>query len=110
MDAHGGLLYMVAYNLRKVENRDLYPDPPLNCRYSIGAVPRLVAPVAPVRFRVVAFFIFLLMCAGLFPLVNSVCGRFASIAQLAEHALSKRKVTSSILVGGCPTNPIWCSW
>ena len=27
------------------------------------------------------------------------CG-FASIAQLAEHALSKRKVTSSILVGG----------
>ena len=25
---------------------------------------------------------------------------FASIAQLAEHALSKRKVTSSILVGG----------
>ena len=25
----------------------------------------------------------------------------ASIAQLAEHALSKRKVTSSILVGGC---------
>ena len=56
MDAHGGLLYMVAYNLRKVENRDRYPDPPLNCRYSIGAVPRLVAPVAPVRFRVAAFF------------------------------------------------------
>ena len=28
MDAHGGLLYMVAYNLRKVENRDRYPDPP----------------------------------------------------------------------------------
>ena len=54
MDAHGGLLYMVAYNLRKVENRDRYPDPPLNCRYSIGAVPRLVAPVAPVRFRVAA--------------------------------------------------------
>ena len=24
----GGLLYMVAYNLRKVENRDRYPDPP----------------------------------------------------------------------------------
>ena len=60
MDAHGGLLYMVAYNLRKVENRDRYPDPPLNCRYSIGAVPRLVAPVAPVRFRVAAFFLFFL--------------------------------------------------
>ena len=28
VDAHGGLLYMVAYNLRKVENRDRYPDPP----------------------------------------------------------------------------------
>ena len=55
MDAHGGLLYMVAYNLRKVENRDRYPDPPVNfSRYSIVAVPRLVAPVAPVRFRVAA--------------------------------------------------------
>ena len=54
MDAHGGFLYMVAYNLRKVENRDRYPDPPLYRRYSIGAVPRLVAPVAPVRFRVAA--------------------------------------------------------
>ena len=32
----------------------------------------------------------------------------ALIAQLAEHALSKRKVTSSNLVGGlCPC---WCSW
>ena len=30
MDAHGGLLYMVAYNLRKVENRDRYPDPPIH--------------------------------------------------------------------------------
>ena len=29
LDARGGLLYMVAYNLRKVENRDRYPDPPL---------------------------------------------------------------------------------
>ena len=28
------------------------------------------------------------------------CRWLASIAQLAEHALSKRKVTSSILVGG----------
>ena len=27
----GGLLYMVAYNLRKVENRDRYPDPPCFC-------------------------------------------------------------------------------
>ena len=27
----GGLLYMVAYNLRKVENRDRYPDPPRFC-------------------------------------------------------------------------------
>ena len=26
---YGGLLYMVAYNLRKVENRDGYPDPPV---------------------------------------------------------------------------------
>ena len=31
---------------------------------------------------------------------NTVRLPFASIAQLAEHALSKRKVTSSILVGG----------
>ena len=28
----------------------------------------------------------------------------ASIAQLAEHALSKRKVASSILAGGCPSH------
>ena len=35
---------------------------------------------------------------------TAVAGRatIASIAQLAEHALSKRKVTSSILVGGLP--------
>ena len=59
MDAYGGLLYMVAYNLRKVENRDRYPDPPLSSRYSIVAVPRLVAPVAPVRFRVAALFLVL---------------------------------------------------
>ena len=31
---------------------------------------------------------------------RGACCAFASIAQLAEHALSKRKVTSSILVGG----------
>ena len=34
--------------------------------------------------------------------------RSALIAQLAEHALSKRKVTSSNLVGGF--RPCWCSW
>ena len=34
--------------------------------------------------------------------------RIAFIAQLAEHALSKRKVTSSILVEGW--FPVWCSW
>ena len=79
MDAHGGLLYMVAYNLRKVENRDRYPDPPLNCRYSIGAVPRLVAPVAPVRFRVVA----------------SLSSR---LAQLVE-----RKTLNLVVVGSSPT-------
>ena len=55
---NGGLLYMVAYNLRKVENRDRYPDPPVGSRYSIVAVPRLVAPVAPVRFRVAAILFF----------------------------------------------------
>ena len=31
---------------------------------------------------------------------RGACCALASIAQLAEHALSKRKVTSSILVGG----------
>ena len=45
---------MVAFILRKDKNRDRYPDPPVPSRYSIGAVPRLVAPVAPVRFRVAA--------------------------------------------------------
>ena len=34
----GGLLYMVAYNLRKVENRDRYPDPPSNRRHSLGVM------------------------------------------------------------------------
>ena len=107
MDAHGGLLYMVAYNLRKVENRDRYPDPPsISRRHSIGAVPRLVAPVAPVRFRVAAsfYFIFSQTRKTFFSFVSTGSGaghwRFASIAQLAEHALSKRKVTSSTLVGG----------
>ena len=38
-------------------------------------------------------------CAGTF-CVCTTRRAFASIAQLAEHALSKRKVTSSILVGG----------
>ena len=46
---------MVAYNLRKVEIRDRCPVPPLRySRYSIGAVPRLVAPIAWVRFPVAA--------------------------------------------------------
>ena len=37
-------------------------------------------------------------------MTTSVVGPcFAFIAQLAEHALSKRKVTSSILVEGSPT-------
>ena len=44
---------MVAYNLRKVEIRDRCPAPPLG-RHSIGAVPRLVAPIAWVRFPVAA--------------------------------------------------------
>ena len=63
-----------------------------------------MAPVAPVRFRVVASFLLfrlqkklnLLVIVGIY----LFCSRFAFIAQLAEHALSKRKVTSSILVGG----------
>ena len=33
---------------------------------------------------------------------RGACCALASIAQLAEHALSKRKVTSSILVEGSP--------
>ena len=36
--------------------------------------------------------------------------KLASIAQLAEHALSKRKVASSILAGGSLPHPSWCSW
>ena len=57
MDAHGGLLYMVAYNLRKVENRDRYPDPPFasNRRNSLVAGLRVVAAAAWVRFPVSAF-------------------------------------------------------
>ena len=69
-------------------------------RYSIGAVPRLVAPVALVRFQVVAFLFFLRDFLVETALVSSQCRYFAFIAQLAEHALSKRKVTSSILVEG----------
>ena len=47
----------------------------------------------------VTFLYFCVWCVGTF--CNSAMRRaFASIAQLAEHALSKRKVTSSILVGG----------
>ena len=61
MDAHGGLLYMVAYNLRKVENRDRYLDPSVACyrRNSLVAGLRVVAAAAWVRFPVSAFgFIF----------------------------------------------------
>ena len=54
MDA-GGLLYMVAYNLRKVENRDRYPDPPFTARRnSLVAGLRVVAAAAWVRFPVSA--------------------------------------------------------
>ena len=60
-----------------------------------------MAPVAPVRFRVAALFLFFVgFVCGVWTDVPSVSGAIASIAQLAEHALSKRKVTSSILVGG----------
>ena len=74
-------------------------------RYSIGAVPRLVAPVAPVRFRVVASFFTFWFAEKIWLVIVGIylfCSRFAFIAQLAEHALSKRKVTSSILVEGSP--------
>ena len=54
MDAIGGLLYMVAYNLRKVENRDRYPAPPYTSRNSLVAGFRVVAAAAWVRFPVSA--------------------------------------------------------
>ena len=60
-----------------------------NCRYSIGAVPRLVAPVAPVRFRVVA----------------------SSSSRLAQ--LVERKTLNLVVVGSSPTvgGPLlWRSW
>ena len=59
-----------------------------------------MAPVAPVRFRVAAFFVFVCAECKILRRVGLLGRAFASIAQLAEHALSKRKVTSSILVGG----------
>ena len=51
---------MVAYNLRKVENRDRYPDPPYFSRNSLVAGLRVVAAAAWVRFPVSAgaFFTF----------------------------------------------------
>ena len=69
MDArllHGGLLYMVAYNLRKVENRDRYPDPPFasNRRNSLVAGLRVVAAAAWVRFPVSAAFFFWCIADG----------------------------------------------
>ena len=45
---------MVAYNLRKVENRDRYPDPPYTSRNSLVAGLRVVAAAAWVRFPVSA--------------------------------------------------------
>ena len=53
---------MVAYNLRKVENRDRYPDPPMHgdCRNSLVAGLRVVAAAAWVRFPVSA----LLFCCN----------------------------------------------
>ena len=46
---------MVAYNLRKVENRDRYPDPPFTARRnSLVAGLRVVAAAAWVRFPVSA--------------------------------------------------------
>ena len=47
---------MVAYNLRKAENRDRYPDPPFtsNRRNSLVAGLRVVAAAAWVRFPVSA--------------------------------------------------------
>ena len=54
---------MVAYNLRKVENRDRYPDPPFtsNRRNSLVAGLRVVAAAAWVRFPVSAS-LFLFFC------------------------------------------------
>ena len=56
---------MVAYNLRKVENRDRYPDPPFasNRRNSLVAGLRVVAAAAWVRFPVSAkHFFFIVDC------------------------------------------------
>ena len=56
---------MVAYNLRKVENRDRYPDPPVAYlrRNSLVAGLRVVAAAAWVRFPVSAVhFFFCLHC------------------------------------------------
>ena len=54
---------MVAYNLRKVENRDRYPDPPVHgdCRNSLVAGLRVVAAAAWVRFPVSASLFFLVV-------------------------------------------------
>ena len=47
------------------------------------------------------YFLFVFGLCGIAAKVGRRRLGFASIAQLAEHALSKRKVTSSTLVGGC---------
>ena len=46
------------------------------------------------------YFLFVFGLCGIAAKVGRRRLGFASIAQLAEHALSKRKVTSSTLVGG----------
>ena len=55
---------MVAYNLRKVENRDRYPDPPMHgdCRNSLVAGLRVVAAAAWVRFPVSASLFLFFFC------------------------------------------------
>ena len=79
-------------------------------RYSIGAVPRLVAPVAPVRFRVVARSRLAqlverktlnLVVVGSSPTV----GELAPVAQLAARRSHNPKVASSILAGSNSTFP-----
>ena len=70
-----------------------------------------MAPVAPVRFRVAAFLVrteSVFWFFFFFPNTGVGLGHWqlASIAQLAEHALSKRKVTSSTLVGGSSSDMV----
>ena len=77
---------------------DRNPDTPV--RY--GVVGNISACHADARGSIPRFGVpFFLFCAkNKIKTTNTARLAFASIAQLAEHALSKRKVTSSILVGG----------